>query len=229
MESIRVLIADDHALFRDGLRALLASIPDIEVVGEAASGKEALRLAVEHQPDIILMDIQMPDLNGIEATRQILRTSPHIGIIVLTMFQDDDTVFAAMRVGARGYVLKGADQGVLLRAVRAVANGESLFSPEIAARLMQFFVNLAPAARSELFPELTEREREILSYIADGQTNAEIAAKLVISMKTVRNHVSNIFSKLQVADRTQAAIRAREAGLGSGVSSTVSDSIRRGE
>jgi DNA-binding NarL/FixJ family response regulator len=222
MESIRVLIADDHTLFRDGLRALLASIPDIEVVGEASSGKEALRLAVEHQPDVILMDIQMPDLNGIEATRQILRTSPHVGIVVLTMFQDDDSVFAVMRAGARGYVLKGADQTVLLRAVRAIANGESLFSPEIAARLMQFFANLEPASRPELFPELTEREREILSFIADGQTNAEIAEKLVISMKTVRNHVSNIFSKLQVADRAQAAIRAREAGLG-GSASTSSD------
>jgi DNA-binding NarL/FixJ family response regulator len=214
MESIRVLIADDHTLFRDGLRALLASITDIEVVGEAPTGKEALRLAIEHQPDVILMDIQMPDVNGIEATRQILRASPHIGIIVLTMFQDDDTVFAVMRAGARGYVLKGADQAVLLRAVRAVANGESLFSPEIAARLMQFFSNLQPASRPELFTELTDREREILNFIADGLTNADIAEKLVISMKTVRNHVSNIFSKLQVADRAQAAIRAREAGLG---------------
>ena len=215
MDAIRVLIADDHTLFRDGLRSLLASIPDIEVVGEAASGKEAVRLASEHQPDVILMDIQMHDLNGIEATRQILRTSPHIGIVVLTMFQDDDSVFAVMRAGARGYVLKGADQGVLLRAVRAVANGESLFSPEIAARLMQFFSSSERASRPELFPELTEREREILSFIADGQTNADIAERLVISMKTVRNHVSNIFSKLQVADRAQAAIRAREAGLGS--------------
>ena len=213
MESIHILIADDHTLFRDGLRALLASIPDIKVVGEASSGKEAVRLAVEHQPDVILMDIQMPDLNGIEATRQILRTSPHVGIIVLTMFQDDDSVFSVMRAGARGYVLKGADQAVLLRAVRAVANGESLFSPEIAARLMHFFANLEPASRPELFPELTEREREILSFIAEGQTNAEIAEKLVISLKTVRNHVSNIFSKLQVADRAQAALRAREAGL----------------
>jgi len=218
MESIRVLIADDHTLFRDGLRALLASIPDIEVVGEAASGKEALRLAVEYQPDVILMDIQMPDLNGIEATRQILRSTPHVGIIILTMFQDDDSVFAAMRAGARGYVLKGADQAVLLRAVRAVANGESLFSPEIAARLMQFFASLEPISRPELFPELTEREREILGLIADGGTNAEIAEQLVISMKTVRNHVSNIFSKLQVADRAQAVIRARAAGLGNSVS-----------
>jgi DNA-binding NarL/FixJ family response regulator len=226
MESIRVLIADDHTLFRDGLRALLASIPDVEVVGEASNGKEALRLAIEYQPDVILMDIQMPDLNGIEATRQILRTSPHVGIIVLTMFQDDDSVFAAMRAGARGYVLKGADQAVLLRAMRAVANGESLFSPEIAARLMQFFASLEPTSRPELFPELTEREREILSFIADGQTNAEIAEKLVISLKTVRNHVSNIFSKLQVADRAQAAIRAREAGLGGSASTSSNSSYK---
>ena len=214
MESTRVLIADDHTLFRDGLRVLLASIPEIEVVGEAASGREALKLAVEHQPDVILMDIQMPDLNGIEATRQILHACPHVGIIMLTMFQDDDSVFAVMRAGARGYVLKGADQSVLMRAIRAVANGKSLFSPEIAARLMHFFTNLKPASQPELFPELTEREREILSLIADGQTNAEIAEKLVISLKTVRNHVSNIFSKLQVADRAQAALRARAAGLG---------------
>lgn len=214
MEAIRVIIADDHTLFRDGLRALLASIPEIEVVGEASTGKEALKLTLEHQPDVILMDIQMPDLNGIEATRQVLRSSPHVGIIVLTMFQDDDTVFEVMRAGARGYVLKGADQAVLLRAIEAVANGESLFSPEIAARMMRFFANLEPISRPELFPELTERERQILSFIANGQTNAEIAEKLVISLKTVRNHVTNIFSKLQVADRAQAAIRAREAGLG---------------
>ena len=165
----------------------------------------------------------MPDLNGIEATRQILRTSPHIGIIVLTMFQDDDSVFAVMRAGARGYVLKGADQSVLLW---AVANGEALFSPEIASRLMQLFASLEPASRPELFPDLTEREREILSYIAQGQTNAEIAEKLVISMKTVLNRLSNIFSKLQVADRAQAAIRARKAGLGSAASTSPNDNYK---
>jgi DNA-binding NarL/FixJ family response regulator len=222
MDIIRVLIADDHTLLRDGLRALLASIPDMEVVGEASRGTEALTLAAERQPDVILMDLQMPDMNGIEATRQILRVSPHIGIIVLTMFRDDDSVFAVMRAGARGYVLKGADQEVLLRAIRAVANGESLFSPEIAQRLIRFFASFETASRPELFPDLTDREREILALIAEGKTNAEIAEKLVISMKTVRNHVSNIFSKLQVADRAQAAIRAREAGLG-GVASMSSD------
>lgn len=214
MESICILIADDHTLFREGLRALLASVPDIDVVGEASSGQEILDKAGELQPDIILMDIQMPDLNGIEATRRILHTHPHIGIIMLTMFQDDDSVFAAMRAGARGYVLKGADQSVLLRAVRAVAKGESLFGPEIAERLMHFFANLKPDTPAEIFPELTAREREILMLIAQGDTNADIAAKLTLSVKTVRNHVSNIFSKLQVADRVQAAIRAREAGFG---------------
>jgi DNA-binding NarL/FixJ family response regulator len=158
------------------------------------------------------MDIQMPDLSGIEATRLILRTHPQIGTIVLTMFKDDDSVFAAIRAGARGYVLKGADQSVMLRAVRAVANGESLSSPEIAKRLMSYFANLKPTP-PEVFPELTAREREILVLIAPGDSNADIAAKLAISVKTVRNHVSNIFSKLQVADRTQAAIRAREVGI----------------
>lgn len=213
MESIRILIADDHTLFREGLRALLASVPDIEVVGEAASGQETLTKADALQPDVILMDIQMPDLNGIEATRRILRAHPHIGIMMLTMFQDDDSVFAAMRAGARGYVLKGADQSVVLRAIQAVANGESLFDPEIAKRLMHFFANLAPAEPTEVFPELTAREREILTLIAQGDTNADIAAKLTLSVKTVRNHVSNIFNKLQVADRVQAAIRARAAGF----------------
>jgi DNA-binding NarL/FixJ family response regulator len=214
VDTIRVLIADDHTLFREGLRALLTSVTDIDVVGEAASGQETLTQVADVLPDVVLMDIQMPDLNGIEATRRILHTHPHMGIIMLTMFRDDDSVFAAMRAGARGYILKGVDQSVMLRAVRAVANGESLFSPEIADRLMRFFSGLKPAEPPEVFPELTAREREILTLIAQGDTNADIAAKLVISVKTVRNHVSNIFNKLQVADRTQASIRAREAGFG---------------
>jgi DNA-binding NarL/FixJ family response regulator len=213
IEPTRILIADDHALFRDGLRALLDSVPDTEVVGEAATGDEAIAQAAELQPDVVLMDIQMPQPNGIEATRRILCTSPHIGVIVVTMFEDDDSVFAAVRAGARGYVLKGADQAEMLRAIRAVARGEALFGRAIAERLMTFFA--APrVALPMVFPELTDREREVLDLIAQGYNNTEIAQELVLSPKTVRNHVSNIFSKLQVADRAQAIVRAREAGLG---------------
>jgi DNA-binding NarL/FixJ family response regulator len=214
METIRVVIADDHTLFRVGMRTFLAAFDDINLVGEVATGQETMRIAHELQPDVILMDIQMPDVNGIDATRQILRVSPHIGIIMLTMFKDDDSLFMAMRAGARGYVLKGADQEVVLRAIRGVANGECLFSPEVATRLMHFFATLEPTVPVEVFPELTAREREVLTQIAQGDSNAEISQKLGITTKTVRNHVSNVFSKLQVADRTQAAIRAREAGLG---------------
>lgn len=213
MDPIRILIADDHTLFRDGMRSLLASLADTEVVGEAASGLEAVRQAELVQPDVVLMDIQMPELNGIEATRRIVAASPHIGVVVVTMFEDDDSVFAAMRAGARGYVLKGADQAEMLRTLRAVARGEALFGPAIASRLMSYFA--APRSSAPgVFPELTEREREVLSLIAQGYNNAEIAQRLVLSQKTVRNHVSNIFSKLQVADRAQAIVRAREAGLG---------------
>lgn len=210
---IQILIADDHTLFRDGLRALFGSLPDTELVGEATTGVEAVSLAETLQPDVVLMDIQMPGLNGIEATRRIVQTSPHVGVIVVTMFEDDDSVFAAMRAGARGYVLKGADQEEMLRVLRAVARGEALFGPAIAARLASFFQTTTPAAATA-FPELTERERELLGLIAQGLNNQEIAARLTLSVKTVRNHVSNIFNKLQVADRVQAVIRARDAGLG---------------
>jgi DNA-binding NarL/FixJ family response regulator len=214
MEAIRILIADDHTLFRDGLSAVLNSISDTEVVGEAATGDEAIAQASLLQPDVVLMDIQMPGVNGIEATRRIVGTSPHIGVIIVTMFEDDDSVFSAMRAGARGYVLKGADQIEMLRVIRAVARGEALFGPGIAARLMSFFDAPSRATPEEIFPELTEREREVLHLIAQGYNNSEIASHLVLSPKTIRNHVSNIFSKLQVADRSQAIVRAREAGLG---------------
>ena len=213
MEKIRILIADDHPLFRDGLRALLNSVPDMEVVGEAKSGDEAIGMAAQLQPEIILMDINMPGVNGIEATRRVVQTSPHIGVLVVTMFEDDDSVFSAMRAGARGYMLKGADQSEVLRAIHAVASGEAIFSPAIAVRLMRFFSAPSPAASPLVFPELTEREREILTLIAQGYNNNDIADKLVLSPKTVRNNVSNIFSKLQVADRAQAIVRARAAGL----------------
>ena len=211
---LRVLIADDHPVFRDGLRVLLGSVPDTEVAGQAATGDEAIALAETLQPDVILMDIKMPGVNGIEATRRILYTSPHIGVLVLTMFEDDDSVFAAMRAGARGYLLKGADQEDILRAIRAVAGGEAIFGPGIAQRLIRYFAAPRSFGPPQAFPDLTEREREILRLIAQGDNNAEIAARLVLSPKTVRNHVSNIFNKLQVADRAQAMLRAREAGLG---------------
>jgi len=212
-DPIRVLIADDHTLFREGLMALLDSVPEIEVVATVEDGHQAIAAAAEHQPDVILMDLQMPEVNGIEATRQIVQSSPHIGVIVVTMFEDDDSVFSAMRAGARGYILKGADQNDMIRAIQAVARGEALFGPSIATRLMNYF---APPVESppQVFPELTEREREILELVAQGLSNAEIAARLTISLKTVRNHVSNIFNKLQVTDRVQAALRAREAGMG---------------
>jgi DNA-binding NarL/FixJ family response regulator len=214
METVRILIADDHPLFRDGMHGLLDSVPDTEVVGEATTGDEVIAQASALQPDVILMDIQMPGTNGIEATREIVHTSPHIGVLVVTMYEDDDFVFSAMRAGARGYVLKGANQAEMLRAIRAVANGEVIFGPGIAQRVISFLSAPHPAAPARLFPELTERETEVLSLVARGRTNEEIAKELVLSLKTVRNHVSNIFSKLQVADRAQAVIRAREAGLG---------------
>ncbi|MCB9422228.1 MAG: response regulator transcription factor [Ardenticatenaceae bacterium] len=211
---IRVLIVDDHQLFRDGLRALLMAAPDMEVVGEAASGAEAVRLAAETQPHVILMDIQMPDGDGIEAARQIVAANSQIGVLMVTMFEDDQSVFAAMRAGARGYVLKGAKHDEMLRAIHAVSSGEAIFSPSIAGRMMNFFATSRAVIPSDDFSDLTDREREILTLIAQGESNAAIAKTLTISVKTVRNHVSNIFSKLQVADRAQAAIRARDAGLG---------------
>jgi len=214
MEALRVLIADDHPLFRHGIRALLEATSDFEVIGEAKTSEEAIILAASLQPDVILMDIQMPGVNGVEATRRILHTSPHIRILMVTMFEDDASVFTAMRAGARGYILKDAEKADLLRAIRAVGWGEAIFSPAIATRLIDFFSAPRPAAPPQVFPELTGREREILDLIAQGHSNIEIAARLVLSHSTVRNYVSNIFSKLQVADRAHAIIRAREAGLG---------------
>jgi RNA polymerase sigma factor (sigma-70 family) len=214
MEPLRVLIADDHLLFRDGLRALLESAADMELSGEAMTGQEVVERAARLLPDVIIMDIQMPGMSGIEATRLISHASPHIGILVVTMFEEDHLVFAAMRAGARGYVLKGANHAEMLRAIRAVGNHEAIFSPAIATRLMEYFSQMRPTTLPQVFPELSEREREILDLITQGYKNAEIAQRLVLSEKTVRNHVSNIFSKLQVADRAQAIIRARDAGLG---------------
>ena len=213
MDTLRILIADDHPLFRKGMRALLTATAGTEVIGEATTGQEAIELAAALQPDVILMDLQMPGINGIEATRQILHTSPHIRILVVTLFEDDASIFSALRAGARGYILKDAQEEEMLRAIRAVGNGEAIFSPAIATRLMDFFAAPRPAVPKEIFPTLTEREREILQMIARGRTNNDIAKELALSSKTVGNYVSNIFSKLQVADRAHAIIRARDAGL----------------
>jgi DNA-binding NarL/FixJ family response regulator len=211
-EPIRVLIADDHPLFRDGLTALLRDEADTELAGTATSGTEAIDLARETQPDVVVMDLHMPGLNGIEATRRIVADSPHIAVLVLTMFDDDDSIFSALRAGARGYLLKGADREQIRCAVHAAANGEIIFGADLAARMLGFFT--ATSTPPPVFPQLTDREREVLELVARGEANAAIAARLSLSQKTIRNHVSNILTKLQVADRAQAIVQARDAGLG---------------
>lgn len=211
---IRILIADDHPLFRGGLRALLESVADTEVVGEAATGEEAVEAARALTPDVVVMDINMPGLNGIDATRCILDEAEGVNVLVMTMHDDDDAVFAAIRAGARGYQLKGAAQDETLRAIRSVANGEAIFGPGIAERLKRFLATPPARDPSEAFPQLTDRELEILQLLAQRRTNAEIAATLFLSQKTVRNYVSAIFAKLQVADRAEAGLVARAAGLG---------------
>ncbi|HEY3558397.1 MAG TPA: response regulator transcription factor [Kribbella sp.] len=213
-EVVRVLLADDHPVYRDGLAALIGSLDGVEVVGTAADGVEAVAGARELQPDVVVMDVQMPRLDGIEATRAITADSPHIGVVVLTMAEEDQTLFAAMRAGARGYLLKGANQDEIVRAITAVAQGEAIFGPAIARRVADFFAGAPAATPGGLFPQLTAREHEILALVAAGRSNAQIAAELYLSPKTVRNNVSNIFAKLHVADRAEAIIRARDAGLG---------------
>lgn len=214
MNPIRVLVVDDHHLFREGLAALLAAAAETEVVGEAGTGRAAIEQTAATAPDVVLMDIQMPDMNGIEATRHILDARPDTGIIMLTMLEDDDSLFAAMSAGARGYILKGADKAEVLRTVAAVAAGQALFGPAIAGRLTTLFQRGRQGnAALTPFPDLTEREREVLALIAQGYSNSDIAARLTISGKTVSNHISSIFNKLQVIDRAQAIVKARDAGL----------------
>ena len=214
-EPIRVLLADDHPVYRDGLAALLSSVDGIDVVGTAGTGREAVAQASELQPDVVVMDVQMPELDGVEATRQVTAENPHIGVVMVTMAEDDATVFAAMRAGARGYLLKGASQEEIVRAIRAVAGGEAIFGPALASRIADFFSG-GGEAKTDAFPQLTAREREILDLVAAGRSNQQIAQTLFLSPKTVRNNVSNVFAKLHVADRAEAIIRARDAGLGAG-------------
>lgn len=217
MDTIRVMIVDDHPTFVQGLQFVVSTTESIAVVTVAENGAEAVEQAAELQPDVILMDLHMPVMNGIDATAQIKATSPNIAILVLTMLEDDDSVFAAMRAGASGYLLKGADKDEIVRAIQAVFAGEMIFGPGIAQRVMRYFQSQPTqheADPSAAFPQLTERERELLGLIAAGHDNSTIASELVLSRRTVRNHISNIFSKLQVAHRAQAIVMAREAGLG---------------
>jgi DNA-binding NarL/FixJ family response regulator len=212
---IRLLIADDHPAYRRGLELMLTGSADIEIVGEADTGSRAVELTAALIPDVVLMDLRMPDLDGIEATRRVSQSGSSAAVVVLTMFEDDDSVFAAMRAGARGYLLKGAEQEEIERAIRAAAAGEAIFGPQIAQRVVAHFANGAGSSAAA-FPSLTDREREVLEMIAAGKGNATIAHDLMISLKTVRNHVSNIFTKLQVSERAQAIVKARDAGLGTG-------------
>jgi DNA-binding NarL/FixJ family response regulator len=210
--SLRVLVVEDHPLFRKGVVALLAAEPDLAVAGTAGSGEEAVVLAADLDPDVVLMDLQLPGMSGIEATRAIVAADPDVRVLVLSLFEDEDSVFLALRAGARGYVLKDADEEELTGAIRAVARGEAIFSRAIAGRVLAFFSQSRAAPKA--FPELTDREREILDLIAQGHPNPSIARRLSLSPKTIANYVSAIFAKLQVADRAEAMIRAREAGLG---------------
>jgi DNA-binding NarL/FixJ family response regulator len=214
MSTTRVVVADDHPTFRRGLRALFDSLDDVDVVGEAEDGEAAVALAGELVPDVVVMDLNMPGVNGVEATRRIVAENPSVAVLVLTMLDEDESVFAAMRAGARGYVVKGADTDDVLRALESVARGDAVFGPAVASRVLSYLTRPLSARDPILFPELSEREREVLELIARGHPNSDIARKLVISPKTVRNHVSNVFTKLQVSDRAEAIVRARDAGLG---------------
>ncbi|WP_062349098.1 response regulator [Herbidospora yilanensis] len=208
---MKVLLADDHPLLRHGLRALLEQVGGAEVVGEASDGEEAVELALSLNPDVVVMDLVMPGVGGLEATRRLVDQRPDLGVLVLTMSEDDASVFAALRAGARGYVLKGTGGEDFLAAVSAVARGEAVYGPAVARRIRRF---LTTGPGTGPFPELTQREREILDLLANGKTNAEIARALFLSLKTVKNHLTSVFAKLQVADRAQAVVRARQAGLG---------------
>jgi DNA-binding NarL/FixJ family response regulator len=210
----RILLVDDHPLFLDGVRAALSSDPDLEIVGEAHNVADAREVADRERPDVVLMDLGLPDGSGIDATRDLLASVPGVRVLVMTMSSEDDAVVAAMRAGARGFVVKGSGRADLIDAVRTVAAGGAVFSPTVADRLGQFFAGLAAQPGRELFPQLSEREREVLDLVARGYDNRRIAAELFLSDKTVRNHVSAILGKLDAPDRAEAILRARRAGLG---------------
>ncbi|WP_169984068.1 response regulator transcription factor [Microbispora sp. H10836] len=211
---VRVLVVDDHPVFREGFAALLSSIDEVEVAGTASTGVEALRQAAEREPDVVVMDVQMPDMDGIEATRRILEKHPEIGIVVLTMSEEDGTIFDALRAGARGYLLKGAEPDEVVRAITTVAGGGVVFGAVLASRIAGFLAPRPQAGGGTPFPALTAREHEVLDLVAAGLSNGQIAARLFLSQKTVRNHVHAVLTKLQAADRAEAIIRARDAGLG---------------
>jgi DNA-binding NarL/FixJ family response regulator len=210
----RVVVVDDHPMFREGLASMLATVPDTEVVGQAADGDEAVRLAAELEPDVVLMDLHMPGLNGLEATQRIRARHPDVKVLVLTMLDDDDSVFAAVRAGAHGYLLKEAAREDVIRALDGVAAGQAVLDPNVAQRVLAAVTRPVAAPDAGAFPYLTQREREILDLLARGLTNAVIAQRLFLSEKTVRNHVSNIFAKIHARDRAEAVARARDAGYG---------------
>ncbi len=213
-EIVRVMVVEDDPLYRNALTTTLSSLGAAQIVAEVATGDQAVAAAAQHRPQVIVMDIRMPGLDGIEATRRIVQADPEVAVLMLTMFEDDDSVFAAMRAGARGYIVKGAGEDEIVSAVESVSRGEAIFSAAVAQRILRYFAGTRDTAPAVAFPDLTDREREILELIAGGHNNALIASRLFLSPKTVRNNVSNIFTKLQVADRAEAIVRAREAGLG---------------
>lgn len=213
-QSARIVVVDDHPLFVDGLRRLMGSVPDLELVGVATTGAEALPVVELSEPDVVLMDLHLPELGGIEATRRIVASGSRAAVLVLSMLDDDDSVFAALRAGARGYLVKGAQPDEVVQAIRATANGEAVFGASLANRILEYFADMRPKSPPTPFPELSDREREVLNLLADGHSNATIAGRLYLSPKTIRNHVSSIIGKLHVTDRSAAIIRARDSGLG---------------
>jgi DNA-binding NarL/FixJ family response regulator len=216
MTAVRVVLADDHPMVRYGIAAVLADAPEVDLVAEAADGSELLAMVAEHDPDVVVTDLDMPGVSGIEAITRLLQLRPGLPVLVLTMHAEDESLFAALRAGAKGYLLKGADRAELVRAILSVASGEAVYGAAVASRIVAFFTGAQKDYAAQVFPELTDRERDVLSLLADGRRNSEIAAALHLSDKTVRNHVSAVLLKLQVPDRTAAAIKAREAGLKEG-------------